>query len=69
MSVIDRIRKLQHHRGELAFSDERYDLNKARRARNPTKKKWYFVKRTKIISGASAGYVPPTNADFFENRK
>lgn len=42
MSVIDRIRKLQHHRGELAFSDERYDLNKARRARNPTKKKWYL---------------------------
>ena len=37
MSVIDRIRKLQHHRGELAFSDERYDLNKARRARNSHK--------------------------------
>ena len=32
----------------------------------PQRRSGTFVKRTKIISGASAGYVPPANADFFE---
>jgi hypothetical protein len=42
MSIFDKLRKQQHHRAELAFSDERYDRRMTMHQQNPQERNWYL---------------------------